>query len=174
MIVYWSYLILRRKKKCIKIEKVNCYFIFFWLWCDLVNLIIRKKFSIKNIMYFLKLLSIIIFMVVCFLMLIIFLFLVNGFIFGVIVWFKKFCIFLNIFFVNVVLVDFLNVLINMLMYLLYGVLEVSWFKGKILVIFLVYLSWLFIFFYFVLILLLLVNVFLGIVFDFWYFVWKMK
>lgn len=125
-------------------------------------------------MHFLKPLSTIIPMAVCLSMLIISSSLANGLILGVIARFKKLRTFTNILLANAALVDLLNALINMPTYLLYGVLEVSWLKGKTLAIFSVYLSRLFIFLHLVSILSLLVNAFLGIAFDFRYFAWKTK
>lgn len=98
----------------------------------------------------------------------------NGLILGIIVRFKKLRTFPNILVANVALVDLLNALVNMPMYLMYGVLEVSWLKGKTLAILSCYLSQLFIFLHLVSTLLLLVNAFLGLAFHFRYFTWKTK
>ena len=125
-------------------------------------------------MHFIKSLSAIISMTVCLSMLIISSCLANGLILGVIARFKKLRTFPNILLANAALVDLLNAVINMPTYLLYGVLEVSWLKGKILAIVLVYLSRLLIFLHLVSTLSLLVNAFLGIAFDFRYFAWKTK
>ena len=96
----------------------------------------------------------------------------NGFVLGIIARFKKLRTYPNILIANLVLVDLLNALINMPIYLLYGVLEVSWFKGKTLAILLFFLSRLFTFLNVVSMLILLVNVFLALTFDLKYFIWK--
>lgn len=125
-------------------------------------------------MPFIKPLSTIISMAVCLSTLIVSSSLANGLILGVIARFKKLRTFPNILLANAALVDLLNALINMPTYLLYGVLEVSWLKGKTLAILLVYLSRLFIFLHLVSTLSLLVNAFLAIAFDLRYFAWKTK
>ena len=58
------------------------------------------------------------------------------------------------------------------MYLLYGVLEMSWFKGKTLAILSTFLYGLFLLLNITSMLVLLVNVFLALTFDLRYFVWK--
>ena len=58
----------------------------------------------------------------------------TGFVLGIVARFKKLRNYANILIANLALVDLLNALINMPMYLLYGVLEVNWFKGKTLAI----------------------------------------
>lgn len=125
-------------------------------------------------MPFIKPLSAIISMAACLSTLIISSSLANGLILAVIARFKKLRTFPNILLANAALVDLLNALINMPTYLLYGVLEVSWLKGKTLAILLVYLSRLFILLHLVSTLSLLVNASLGIAFDFRYFTWKTK
>lgn len=125
-------------------------------------------------MPFIKPLSAIISMAACLSTLIISSSLANGLILAVIARFKKLRTIPNILLANAALVDLLNALINMPTYLLYGVLEVSWLKGKTLAILLVYLSRLFILLHLVSTLSLLVNAFLGIAFDFRYFTWKTK
>ena len=59
----------------------------------------------------------------------------NGFVLGIIPRFKKLRNYDNILIANLALVDLLNALINIPMYLLYGVIEVSCFKGKTLIVF---------------------------------------
>lgn len=125
-------------------------------------------------MPFIKPLSAIISMAACLSTLIISSSLANGLILAVIARFKKLRTFPNILLANAALVDLLNALINMPTYLLYGVLEVSWLKGKTLAILSVYLSRLFILLHLVSTLSLLANAFLGIAFDFRYFTWKTK
>lgn len=125
-------------------------------------------------MPFIKPLNAIISMAACLSTLIISSSLANGLILAVIARFKKLRTIPNILLANAALVDLLNALINMPTYLLYGVLEVSWLKGKTLAILLVYLSRLFILLHLVSTLSLLVNAFLGIAFDFRYFTWKTK
>ena len=98
----------------------------------------------------------------------------NGFVLGIVARFKKLRTYPNILIANVALVDLLNALINMPIYLLYGVLEVSWFKGKTLAILSLFLSGLFTFLNVVSMLVILVNVFLAITFELRYFVWKTK
>lgn len=123
-------------------------------------------------MAFIKPLSTIIFMAACLSTLIISSCLANGLILGVIARFRNLRTFPNILLANAALVDLLNALINMPTYLLYGVLEVSWLKGKTLATLAVFLSRSFIVLHFVSTLSLLVNAFLGIAFDFRYFTWK--
>ena len=98
----------------------------------------------------------------------------NGFVLGIVARFKKLRTYANILIANLALVDLLNALINMPVYLLYGVLEVSWFKGKTLTILSLFLSRLFTFLNVVSMLVLLINVFLALTFDLRYFMWKTK
>ena len=123
-------------------------------------------------MYLEKPLSATIFMVLLLLSLAVFSVIGNGFVLGIVARFKKLRNYANILIANLALVDLLNALINMPMFLLYGVLEVSWFKGKTLAI-------LCLLFYRLLqllnitsMLILLVNVFLALTFDLRYFAWK--
>ena len=58
----------------------------------------------------------------------------NGFVLGIIARFKKFRIFPNILIANLTLIDLLSALINVPMYLLWGVLGAKWFTGKVLAI----------------------------------------
>ena len=96
----------------------------------------------------------------------------NGFVLGIAVRCKKLRTYPNSLIPNLVLVDLLNALINMPIYLLYGVLEVSWFKGKTFAILRSFLSRLFTFLNVVSMLILLVNVFLALTFDLRHFTWK--
>ena len=98
----------------------------------------------------------------------------NGFVLGIVARFKKLRTCPNILIANLALVDLLNALINMPLYLLYGVLEVSWFKEKTLAILSTLLIRLFTFLNVVSMLILLVNVFLALTFDVRYFTWKTK
>ena len=98
----------------------------------------------------------------------------NGFVLGIVARFKKLRTYPNILIANLALVDLLNALINMPLYLLYGVLEMSWFKGKTSAILSLFLSRLFTFLNVVSMLVLLVNVFLALTFDLRYFMWKTK
>ena len=81
-------------------------------------------------MYLEKPLSATISMAVLLLLLAVFSVISNQFVLGIIARFKKLRNYANILIANLALVDLLNALINMPMYLLYGVTEVSCFKGK--------------------------------------------
>ena len=96
----------------------------------------------------------------------------NGFVLGIVARLKKLRNYANILIANLALVDLLNALINMPMYLLYGVLEMSWFKGKTLAILSTFLYGLFLLLNITSMLVLLVNVFLALTVDLRYFVWK--
>ena len=96
----------------------------------------------------------------------------NGFVLGIVARFKKLRNYANILIANLALVDLLNALINMPTYLLYGVIEVSWFKGKTLAILSAFLYGLFLLLNITSMLVLLVNVLLALTFDFRYFAWK--
>ena len=89
----------------------------------------------------------------------------NGFVFGIVARFKKLRNYANILIANLVLVDLLNALINIPMYLLYSVLEVSWFKGKTLAVVSLLFYRLFLLLNITSMLILLVNVFLALTFD---------
>ena len=123
-------------------------------------------------MYLEKPLSATISMVVLLLSLAVFSVISNGFVLGIVARFKKLRDYANILIANLALVDLLNALINMPMYLLYGVLEVSWFKGKTLATLLAFLHRLFLLLNITSMLVLLVNVFLALKFDLRYFAWK--
>ena len=123
-------------------------------------------------MYLEKPLSATISMVVLLLSLAVFSVISNGFVLGIVARFKKLRNYANILIANLALVDLLNALINMPMYLLYGVLEVSWFKGKTLAIISAFLYRLFLLLNITSMLVLLVNVFLALTFDLRYFAWK--
>ena len=96
----------------------------------------------------------------------------NGFVLGIVARFKKLRNYANILIANLALVDLLNAIINMPMYLIYGVLEVNWFKGKTLAILSTFLYRLFKMLNITSMLVLLVNVFLALTFDLRYFAWK--
>ena len=96
----------------------------------------------------------------------------NGIVLGIVARFKKFRNYANILIANLALVDLLNALINMPMFLLYGVIEVSWFKGKTLAILSAFLYGLFLLLNITSMLVLLMNVFLALTFDLRYFAWK--
>ncbi|KAL9960957.1 hypothetical protein ACROYT_G034466 [Oculina patagonica] len=111
-------------------------------------------------------------MVACISTLSIFSVLGNGLVIGIIARFKKLRTFPNILIANLALVDLLNALINMPIYLLYAVLEVSWFKGKTLAILSFCFHRLSQLLNMVSMLVLLVNVLLALAFDLRYFTWK--
>jgi len=94
------------------------------------------------------------------------------FVLGIVARFKKLRNYANILIANLALVDLLNALSNMPIYFLYGVLEVSWFKGKTLAILSAFLSRLFLLLNMTSMLIILVNVFLALTFDLRYFAWK--
>ena len=98
----------------------------------------------------------------------------NGIILGIVARFKKFRTFPNILIANLALIDSLNALVNIPMYLLSGVLEVKWFKGSHLAIVSLFLFFLFMILNLVSMLVLLVNVFLAIKLNMRYFTWKTK
>ena len=96
----------------------------------------------------------------------------NSIILGIVARFKKFRTFPNILIANLALIDSLNALVNIPMYLLSGVLEVKWFKGSHLAIVSLFLFFLFMILNLVSMLVLLVNVFLAIKLNMRYFTWK--
>ena len=96
----------------------------------------------------------------------------NGFVFGIIARFKKFRIFPNILIANLALIDLLSALINVPMYLLWGVLDAKWFTGKVLAIISLFMTRLCLHLNFVSMLVLLVNLFLAMALDLNYFTWK--
>ena len=96
----------------------------------------------------------------------------NGIILGIVARFKKFRTFPNILIANLALIDSLNALVNIPMYLLSGVLEVKWFNGSLLAIVSLFLFFLFMILNLVSMLVLLVNVFLAIKLNMRYFTWK--
>ena len=61
----------------------------------------------------------------------------NGFVLGLLARFKTLRTFPNILIANLAVVNFLTGIINMPMYLLWGVLKVTWFTGKTLAILLI-------------------------------------
>ena len=85
---------------------------------------------------------------------------------------KKLRTFPNILIANLALADLMNTLVNIPIYVLWGVLNVKWFSGKTLAIISLFLSHLFILVNVVCMLVLLVNVFLAIALDLKYFTWK--
>ena len=96
----------------------------------------------------------------------------NGFVLAILARFKKLRNYANTLIANLALVDLLNSLINLPFYLLYGVLKVSWFKGKTLAFLSSFFNRLFILLNLASMLMLLVNVFLALTFDLRYFTWK--
>ena len=96
----------------------------------------------------------------------------NGLVIGIIARYKKLRTFPNMLLTNLSLADFLNVFINMPLFFLYGVIGVSWFKGKVLAIIVLYFTRLFTFLHLVSMLVLLVNMFLSLTFGLRYFTWK--
>ena len=98
----------------------------------------------------------------------------NGIILGIVARFKKFRTFPNILIANLALIDSLNALVNIPMYLLSGVLEVKWFNGSHLAIVSLFIFFLFMILNLVSMLVLLVNVFLAIKLNMRYFTWKTK
>lgn len=98
----------------------------------------------------------------------------NGFVLGILVRFKELRTYPNIMTANLSLVDLLNALINMPIFLLSAVLKISWFKGKILAIISSFLSRLIVLLNVSSMTLLQVNVFLALTFDLRFFTWKTK
>ena len=96
----------------------------------------------------------------------------NGLAIGILTRFKNLCTFPNILIANLSLGNFLNALINIPLFVLYGVLQLSSLTGKKLAIVVMYFSRLFILHNLASMLLLLVNVFLALTFDLRYFTWK--
>ena len=86
----------------------------------------------------------------------------NGFVLGIVARFKKLRIFPNILIANLAFADLMNALVNIPIYVLWGVLNVKWFSGKTSAIISLFLSHLFILVNVVCMLVLLVNVFLAI------------
>ena len=78
---------------------------------------------------------------------------------------KKLRTFPNILIANLALADLMNTLVNIPIYVLWGVLNVKWFSGKTSAIISLFLSHLFILVNVVCMLVLLVNVFLAIALD---------
>lgn len=111
-------------------------------------------------------------MVVLFPLLGVFAVLGNGSVLGIVARFKKFRTFPNILIANLALIDSLNALVNIPMYLLSGVLEVKWFNGSHLAIVSLFIFFLFMILNLVSMLVLLVNVFLAIKLNMRYFTWK--
>ena len=104
--------------------------------------------------------------------LILFCILSNGSILGILARFRKLRTYPNILIANLALVDLLTALINMPMYLVFSILEVSWYKGKILAIITFFMARLFMALNLTAMLVLLVNVFLALTFGLRYLTWK--
>lgn len=115
-----------------------------------------------------------VFIVVLFSTLAVFSALGNLFVIAIIARFKKLRTYANILIANLSIVDLLNALINMPIYMLWGVLEASWFKGKALAILSSFFSRLFVLLNLASMLLLQVNLFLALSLDLRYFTWKTK
>lgn len=96
----------------------------------------------------------------------------NGIVLGIVARFKKFRTLPNILLANLALIDSLNALVNIPMYLPSGVLEVKWFKGSHLAIVSLFLFFLFMILNLASMLVLLVNMLLAIKIDLKYFTWK--
>ena len=96
----------------------------------------------------------------------------NGLVIAILARFKNLRTFPNIPLANVSLGNFLNALINVPLFLLYGAVQLSSFKGKKLEIVVLYFSRLFTLLNLASMLVLLVNVFLAVTFDLRYFTWK--
>lgn len=96
----------------------------------------------------------------------------NGFVLCILARFKTLRTFPNILIANLALVDFLTGVINMPMYLLWGVFKVKWFTGKTLAIFVAFAGSFSTFIGKTSMLVLLVNAFLAITFDLKYYIWK--
>ena len=96
----------------------------------------------------------------------------NGLVIGILTRFKNLRTFPNILLANLSLGNFLNALINMPLFTLYGALRLSSFTGKKLAIVAMYFSRLFILHNLAFMLLLLANVFLALTFDLRYLTWK--
>ena len=96
----------------------------------------------------------------------------NGLVIGILTRFKNLRTVPNILLANLSLGNFLNALINMPLFLLYGVLQLTSFTGKKMAIVVMYFSRLFILHNLASMLLLLANVFLALTFDLRYLTWK--
>ena len=104
--------------------------------------------------------------------LIVFCILGNGSVLGILARFKKLRTYPNIPIANLALVDLLTALINMPLYLVFSILEVSWFKGKIMAIITLFMARLFMALNLTAMLVLLVNVLLALTCGLRYFTWK--
>ena len=96
----------------------------------------------------------------------------NGFVIVIIARVKSFQTVPNILIANLALVDLLNSAINIPIYIIYGVLEASWFRGKTLAIATAFLNRVFIFLNLASMLAVMGNLYLAISFDLRYFTWK--
>ena len=96
----------------------------------------------------------------------------TGFVLGILARLKTLRTFRNILIANLALVDFLTGVINMPMYLLWGVFKVKWFTGKTLAIFVAFAGSFSTFIGKTSMLVLLINAFLAITFDLKYYIWK--
>ena len=98
----------------------------------------------------------------------------NGVVLAIVARFKKLRTFPNILLANLAFADIFNALINVPMYLLWGVLGVDWMKGNTLATISVFPHHLFLFLNLVSMLVMLVNVLLAVTLDLKYFTWKTK
>ena len=96
----------------------------------------------------------------------------NGSVLAVITRFKSLRTVQNILIANLSLVDFLNAVINMPLYLISSVWETSWFKGKTLAVVTTFLNRLFIVLNLASMLALMANMYFAIAFDLKYITWK--
>ena len=96
----------------------------------------------------------------------------NGFVIAIIARFKSLQTVPNILIANLALVDLLNSAINIPIYIIYTVLEASWFRGKTLAIATAFLNRVFIFLNLASMLVVMGNMYLAISFDLRYFTWK--
>ena len=96
----------------------------------------------------------------------------NGFVLAIIARFKLLRTVPNILIANLALVDMLNCLINMPIYIIYTMLETSWFRGKTLAIATTVLNRVFILLNLASMIAVLGNMYLAISLDLRYFTWK--
>ena len=96
----------------------------------------------------------------------------NGFVLAIIVRFKSLRTVHNILIANLALVDLLNSAIKMPIYIIYSVLEASWFRGKTLAVATALLNRVFTFLNLASTLAVMGNVYLAISLDLRYFTWK--
>ncbi|XP_078371403.1 trace amine-associated receptor 13c-like [Oculina patagonica] len=96
----------------------------------------------------------------------------NGVVVAVIARFKSLRTVPNILVANLALVDLLNAVVNMPPYLIYTVVEASWFKGKVLAIMTTIFDRLFLILNLASMLAMMTNMYLAISFDLKYLAWK--